>query len=433
MTFITRKHLARRTFLRGAGAAIALPFLDAMHPALTAERLSAAAAVRRLLVVEYPHGVVDSTWNPLGEGADYTMSDGLSPLARHREKLIILRGLTSSPDRKKVDFHNRAIASFLTGCELSPGKVEVGVSIDQMAARVLGRQTRFGSLELCTEGTELFGTMCFRDAHTNLPMERNPRLVFERLFGDSDRIDPAAQAARIADETSILDGVTGRIAELNGKLGAPDRRKLEQYLESIRDIERQVAIGSARPAVALPDLSRPAGVPESWPTHVKLMFDLQTLALQADLTRVVSFAMAAEGSQMTFPHLGIAMTFHEVSHHNNQQYKLDALSKINKHHSELLAYYLDKLDGIEEAGGTLLDNSILLYGSTFSNPSIHSQRNLPIIVAGGAAGRLKGGRYVRVKGEETPLTNLHVALLEKVGVPTDKVGDSTGRLEHLEI
>lgn len=433
MIFLPRKHLTRRTFLRGAGAAIALPFLDAMQPALTAERLTAAAAVRRLLIVGYPHGVVDSTWNPLGEGADYTMSDGLAPLARHREKLIVFRGLTSSPDRNRVDFHNRAIASFLTGCEPTVGKVQVGVSIDQTAAAVLGRETRFASLELATEGTELFGSMCFRDAHTNLPMECNPRLVFERLFGDSDRIDPAAQATRIADETSILDGVTGRIAELNRRLGAPDRRKLEQYLESIRDIERQIDIASARPAVALPDLSRPAGVPESWPAHVKLMFDLQTLALQADLTRVISFAMAAEGSQMTFPHLDIAMTFHEVSHHNNQQDKLDALSKINKHHSELFAYYLDKLAGIEEAGSTLLDNSILLYGTTMSNPSIHSQRNLPIIVAGGAAGRVKGGRYVRIEGEETPLTNLHLALLDKLGVPADKVGDSTGKLERLEI
>lgn len=218
MMIITRKHLSRRTFLRGTGATIALPFLDAMHPALSAERLTAAAPVRRLLIVEYPHGVVDDTWNPVGEGATFALNEGalsgsLAPLAHHREKLIVFRGLTSSPDRKKVDFHNRAIASFLTGCELTIGKVDVGISLDQIAARVLGRQTQFASLELATEDTAQFGSMCFRDAHTNLPMERNPRLVFERLFGDSDRIDPVAQAARTAEDASILDGVTGRLSD----------------------------------------------------------------------------------------------------------------------------------------------------------------------------------------------------------------------------
>jgi hypothetical protein len=433
MKFITRRCLSRRAFIRGAGAAIALPFLDAMQPALTAERGTAAAAVRRLLVVEYPHGVVDSTWNPIGEGANYQMSDGLAPLARHRGKLIVLRGLTNAPDRNKTDFHNRAIASFLTGCEFTASKVDVGISMDQIAAQFWGKETQFASLELGTENAGAFGSMCFRDAHTNLPVARNPRLVFERLFGDGDKIDPAARAARLADEASILDSVLHRIFELNRTLGAPDRRKLEQYLESIRDVERRIRVASDRPAVDLPDMQRPAGVPEHWPDHVKLMFDLQVLALQADLTRVITFATAMEGSQLTFPHLNIAMTFHEVSHHNHQKEKLDALSRINRHHSELLAYYLDKLDAAQEAGGTLLDNSLLLYGSTFSDPSIHSQRNVPIVIAGGAAGRVKGGRYVRLPGDETPLANLHVTLLDKLGVPIEKLGDSTGKLSQLEI
>jgi hypothetical protein len=432
MTFITRKHLSRRHFLRGTGAAIALPFLDAMVPALSAERLTAAAPVRRLLIVEYPHGVVDDTWNPAGEGAEYQMSASLAPLERHRGKLIIFRGLTSAPNRHLPEFHDRAFASFLTGCEPTRGRVEVGISVDQIAARALGRETQFASLELATEPPN-FGALSFKDATTPLPTERNPRLVFERLFGDMDNLDPATRAARRADDRSLLDGVTARVAQLNRELPAGDRRKLEQYLDAIRDIERRMQVASQGSAAELPNLTRPAGIPESWVEHVKLMFDLQVLALQADLTRVITFAMASEASSMTFPHLGLSMTFHEISHHNFQKTKLDALSKINRNESELFAYYLDKLDAVDEAGGSLLDHSLLLYGSSLSNPAIHSQRNLPIIVAGGAAGRVKGGRYVRIPGEDTPLSNLHLSLLDKVGVPTEKLGDSTGTLNRLEV
>jgi hypothetical protein len=433
MIFIARKHISRRTMLRGVGAAIALPLLDAMIPAFSEERLTAAAPVRRLLIVQYSHGVVDETWNPIGEGANYKMSDGLAPLERHRDKFIVFRGLTGSPDRAKADFHDRAIASFLTGCELTRGKVQVGISVDQIAAQALGKETPFASLELGTEPPGEYGSPCYRDANTNLPMERNPRLVFERLFGDTDTLDPAARTQRVAGEKSLLDSVTGRIGELNRQLAAPDRHKLDQYLDSIRDMERRIAIASAHPAVEAPDLKRPPGVPDSWIDHVKLMFDLQVLALQADLTRVITFAVTKEVSQRTFIHLGLSMTFHEISHHNNDQIKLDALSKINKNHSELFAYYLDKLDGVKEANGSLLDHSLILYGSNLSNPSVHSQRNLPIIVAGGAAGRVKGGRFVRIPGEQTPLTNLHLAMLDKVGVPTEHLGDSTGKLNRLEV
>jgi hypothetical protein len=427
---ITRRHVSRRAVLQGVGVTLALPFLDAMHPALTAERSTAAAPARRLLIVEYPHGVVDDTWNPVGEGAGYRMSEGLAPLEHHRDKFIVLRGLTSSPDRTKSDFHDRAIATFLTGCEPTAGKVQVGTSVDQIAARKLGTETQFASLELSTQPPTGYVTPCFRDATTNLPMECNPRLVFERLFGDADTLDPAAQAARASEDASILDVVTERIGSLNQRLGAPDRRKLDQYLESIRDVERRVRIASTGPAVELPNVPRPPGIPDNWPDHVKLMFDLQVLALQADLTRVITFTTAAEGTPLTFPHLDISMSWHEISHHNQEKLKLGLLSKINRNHSELFAYFLDKLEAIEEPGGSLLDNSLILYGSSFSDPSIHSQRNLPIIVAGGGAGRVKGGRYVRVvgDGDGPPLTNLHLALLEKVGVPTEKLGDSTGHL-----
>jgi hypothetical protein len=433
VNFITRKHISRRLVLRGVGAAIALPLLDAMVPALSAEKTTAADPVRRLLIVHYPHGVVDDTWNPTGEGADFKMSASLAPLERYRDKLIIFRGLASSPDRAKADFHDRAVASFLTGCELTRGKVQVGTSMDQIAARSLSKETQFASLELGTEPPGEYGSPCYRDANTNLPMERNPRLVFERLFGDTDSLDQAALTQRLGDDRSLLDSVGERIGSLNRQLGASDRRKLDQYTDSIRDIERRIAIAGAHPVEGLPDLKRPSGIPDSWVDHVKLMFDLQVLALQADLTRVITFATAKEVSQRTFLHLGLSMTFHEISHHNGDQTKLDALSKINKNHSELFAYYLDKLEAAPEAGGSLLDHSVILYGSDLSNPSVHSQRNLPIIVAGGAAGRVKGGRFVRIPGEDTPLTNLHLALLDKVGVPTDHLGDSTGALNRLEV
>jgi hypothetical protein len=434
MIFITRKHISRRTLLRGVGASLALPFLDAMHPAMTAESRTAASPVRRLLVVEYPHGVVNDTWNPVGEGANYKISESLAPLERHRDRLLIIRGLTSSPDRSKADFHDRAIASFLTGCEPSSGHVQVGVSMDQVAAKHLGDTTQFASLELGTEDPIEEGGPCYRDATTNLPLEINPRFLFERMFGDTNTSDPATRSRQSRDDASILDAATQRISELNRRLGPPDKRKLDQYFESIRDVERRMAVAAHQTAVNVSGVARPPGIPDSWPDHVKLMFDLQLLALQSDMTRVITFVTAMEASPRAFTHLNLTMSFHEISHHNNEKTKLDALSKINRNHSELLAYYLDKLDAAHEASGSILDQTVLLYGSTLSNPSLHSQRDLPIVIAGGAALGVKGGRYIRVTGDGDgpPLTNLHLALLGKIGVETNKLGDSTGALDCLE-
>lgn len=436
MNFITRKSLSRRTLLKGMGVSLALPFLDAMHPAMTAERLSAAAPARRLLLVIYPHGVVDDTWNPSGSGPNFKLSESLAPLEAHRGKLTIIRGLSSAPDRNKGEFHDRAVDTFLTGCEPSLNTMHVGISIDQIAARHFSQVTPFASLELTTDAPSqtYFDGPCFRDASTNLPMERNPRVVFERLFGDSAKWDAKAQARRISDDASILDSVSSRITSLNAQLGASDRSKLDQYLESIRDLERRIRIASSGPALQLPAITRPVGVPQSWPEHMKLMLDLQVLALQADLTRVITFTTAWEASARVFDHLNLSMAFHEISHHDFEKRKLDALSKINRNHSEMLAYYLDKLDSAREPGGSLLDNSVLFYGSTLSNPTIHSQRDLPIIIAGGGAAGIKGNRSLTIPDPGNggvPLTNLHLALLEKVGISMDKLGDSTGHLSEL--
>jgi hypothetical protein len=440
---IRGRHLSRRALLRGVGGiAIALPFLDAMHPAMAAERNTAAAPVRRLGIVYYPHGVVYEKWTPTGDGGPLAMTEGLKPLERHKARLLVIAGLTSDPDRSLPDFHDRAMASWLTGRELTRGKVHVGVSVDQVAAAQLARQTQFASLELATESPGGLGGPSYKDATTLLPFERNPRVVFERLFGDGGKIDPAAAARRNALDESTLDEVAERIATLKRRLGPADVRKLDQYLDSIRDIERRIQIASAKKLPDLPDVQRPAGIPIAWDDHVKLMFDLQVLAYQADLTRVATFMTAREGTVMTFPQIGVNMQHHEASHHNYDPAKLDALFKINVHQSDLFAYYLDKLEAVKEPSGSLLDNSVILFGSTLSNPTVHSQKDLPVMLAGGAGGRLKGGRFIRVPGDPptwpfaakwpvkspTPMTNLHLTLLELVDAPTAKLGDSTGPL-----
>jgi len=430
---ITGKHLPRRTFLRGAGTALALPLLDAMIPALRAERLTAAAPVRRLGFVFYTLGVDQAKWRPTGEGAGYQLSEALMPLAKHKDKFLVLSGLSSDPDRTKAGFHDRALGSFMTGVEPARGKVHVGISVDQIAANALGKETQFASLELSTEYNNALGGVSFKSETNPLPFEPNPRRVFERLFGEGGKIDPAASAERQAADQSSLDTVTNRISELKARLGANDRRKLDEYLQSIRDIERRIRVAMEKKPVDLPSATRPAGIPDSWPEHVKIMFDLQVLALQADLTRVWTFMYAREASSMTFPHLGISMGHHEISHHNFEPEKLKALAKINVDQSELFAYFLTKLDGLKEGNSTLLDHSLIMYGSDLSVPTVHSQHDLPIIVAGGASGRIAGGRYIVYPGDTTPLTNLYLTMLDKVGVPTEKLGDSTGKLNRLEV
>ncbi|MCC6366907.1 MAG: DUF1552 domain-containing protein [Bryobacterales bacterium] len=433
---VTKKHLPRRTFLRGVGTAFALPLLDAMVPALRAERLTDAAPVRRLGFIFYPLGVDEARWRPSGEGSNYRFSEALAPLAPHRNKFVVISGLSSDPDRTKAGFHDRALASFMTGVEPTKGKVHVGISVDQVAARVLGRDTQFASLELGTEKVNVNNNHVgpvFKSATVPLPFEHNPRLVFERLFGEGGRIDPAAAAAREAADRSSLDTVTERIAELKRQLSASDCRKLDEYTESIRDVERRIQVAMQKKPVDLPEMARPAGSPDSWPEHVKIMFDLQVLAIQADLTRVWTFMFAREATSITYPHLGISMGHHEISHHNFEKDKLDALAKINVDQSKLFAYFLGKFDALKEGNSTLLDHSLLLFGSDLSVPTSHSQRDLPILVAGGAAGRIAGGRYIRFPGDTTPLTNLYLTMLDKVGVPTEKLGDSTGKLNRIEV
>jgi hypothetical protein len=301
--------------------------------------------------------------------------------------------------------------------------------MDQIAAQHFGKITQFASLELGTEPTNVNGAPFYSDANTMLPIENNPRTVFERLFGDSGKIDPAATRARNARDASTLDKVVAQIAALKSRLGPADRARLDQYLSSIRDVERRINISKTAQAVDLPGMSRPAGIPDSYIEHVKLMFDLQALAFQADLTRVCSFQYNAEASLMTFTEIGVTMQHHEASHHNNDQDKLDVLHKINILQSELFAYYLDKLEAVREPAGSMLDSSIIFYGSSLSNPTVHSQRDLPVILAGGANGRLNTGRIIRYAGDTTPLANMHLTVLDKLGIPTEKLGDGVTPLK----
>ena len=436
MNYITKKHISRRHLLRGLGTAvIALPFLDAMHPAMAAERLTAAAPVQRLGILYFPHGATDR-WLPTGEGDSFALSPGLAPLERHKNKLLVINGLSNEPDRTKPGFHDRATASWLTGCEPHEGRVEVGISMDQIAAQHFSKQTPFGSLELATEPPRVSnGTPFYRDSQTMLPLEDNPRVVFERLFGDSSKIDPVAAARRNQQDASTLDLVLEQINALKGELGAGDRTKLDQYLSSIRDVERRLQVASNGKLASLPELARPAGIPDKYSDHVKVMFDLQALAFQADLTRVISFQYNTESSIMTFPEIGVDMQHHEASHHNYEQKKLDALHKINVLQSELFAYYLDKLEAIEEPSGSMLSNSVVFFGSTLSNPTVHSQRNVPVVLAGGANGRLNTGRLLQLSGDTTPLADMHLTILDKLGVPTEKLGDGVTplKLDRLSI
>ena len=447
---ITKQALPRRTVLRGLGATIALPLLDGMVPALTALAQTAARSKPRLGVVYVPHGAVMNNWTPAMNGAGFEFTPILQPVAGFRDHLNVLSGLDHAPAAQMpgdpAGGHGRITGAFLTGVHAKPTEgadFEAGTSMDQIAAAHLGQQTQLASLEVgiglpefggaCDAGFSCayISTLSWSTPTTPLPMESNPRALFERLFGDGTSTDPDARRERMERDRSILDAVTAKVARLQDGLGSADRAKLTDYLTAVRDVERRIQRAESEVERELPVVDRPAaGVPESFDEYVRVMFDLQVLAYQADLTRVITFLMTPELSAQTYPEIGVPDPHHALSHHENKPESLAKLTKVGSYHTELFAYYLAKLRATQDGEASLLDQVMILYGSGMSNSNLHNIQNLPILLAGGGAGRLPRGRHVQYPAE-TPLTNLYMALLGKLDVPVEQFGDSTGTLQHL--
>lgn len=447
---LSRRTLSRRTLLRGMGTAVALPFLDAMRPAFAASsrRLSTEAPVR--IAFSYvPNGIIMEDWTPSAEGALGKLPKVLEPVAKFRDDVMVMSGLTHNNGRALGDGpgdHARAAASFLTGVhpkKTDGADIQNGISVDQVAAGLLGDRTRFASLELGTEHGRLAGncdsgyscaysnSISWRSETTPMPPEVNPRLVFERLFGrpgSSD--DPVARAKRKRYDKSILDFVREDTRQLQSDLGPTDQRKLDEYLTGVREIEKRIAATEASAEQVDPAMNRPSGVPVDFAEHTKLMYDLQVVAFQTDQTRITSFMVGREGSNRTYREIGVPGAHHGLTHHRGDEEKIRQISNINRYHMELFAYFLGRLDSIPEGDGTLLDHSIVVYGSGLADGNKHTHHDLPVLVAGRAGGKLHPGRHLRYE-METPMANLYMTLLDRLGVEPETIGDANGRLEHL--
>jgi hypothetical protein len=444
---IQKMHLSRRTVLRGLGASIALPLLDAMVPAMTAAANTAAAPVRRLGVFYVPNGMSMPYWFPKTEGPLTQLPATLQSLNAFKDRVLLCGGLADESANlvKGGGDHARSAGTFLTGV---PFKITAGadvygsVSMDQIAAQELSKETQLASIELGIESNNMLGacdggascaytnTIAWRNPTTPLPIENDPRAVFERLFGTSGSTDSSARLARIQRDKSILDFVGSEIGGLEKVIGPQDKVKLTEYLDSVRDIERRVQMAEAQSARELPLVDQPVGVPSDYAEHAALMMDLLALAYQTDLTRISTFMLAREVSAHAYPEIGVSDSHHPLSHHQDEPAKLERLHKINEYHFRAFSRLVDKLSKIKEGDGTMLDYTLFLYGTGISDSNTHFHDDLPIALIGGKAAGIKGGRYIRFpKG--TPLANLHVTILEKMGVSVEKFGDSTGKLDRL--
>jgi hypothetical protein len=440
---ITRKAIPRRMVLRGIGASLALPLLDGMVPALTALAQTPAAPIKRFGVMYIVNGMIMESWTPVAEGAAYELTPTLAALSPYRDQVSVLTGLACVPTPGRPGgAHAKASTRFLT--DVSPPTSETwldaGISVDQILAREAGKHTQFASLELAVESGETAGacdvgfacaytnTISWRSANTPLPTENNPRVVFERLFGDSGSTDPKVRRARIAQDKSVLDSVIKEAATLEGSLGTGDRVKLVEYLDAIRDVERRIQRAEEQSGRELPLVEHPPGVPASFDDHVKLMCDLQVLAYQADLTRVITFMLGREFSGVTYPQIGVPDAHHPITHHQREPEKIVKVAKINAYHVTKFAYLLEKMRSTPDGDGTLLDHAVLVYGTGMGDCNAHDPRNIPLLLAGGGAGQLKGGSHIRYP-KETPLANLHLTLLDKFAIKLDRIGDSTGRVD----
>ena len=444
---IFRKSIPRRSFLRGAGATIALPLLDAMFPALASVNNKVDAA-RRFSIVYAPNGRNMKHWTPVATGKSFALSQTLEPLAPYRDQMLVLSGLNNNIGAPLLGEgetapHERAGGVFLTGVHpLREGKT--GVSIDQIIARELGKETQLASLELGLHSKDVLGncekgwscaymsTISWRTPTTPLPIEYRPRAVFERLFGGSSSTDKAARLARIKKEKSILDDITEEAAQMMREVGPEDRVRLTEYLDGMRDVERRIHMAEQQSSRELPSMERPSGIPHEFVDHLKLMFDLQVLAFQTDMTRMITFMMGPEQSNRTYREIGIPDVHHSLSHHQGDPEKLDKVARIDLYHTQLLTYYLEKLRSTPDVDGTLLDNMVIMYCSAISDGNEHALYDLPITLLGGGSGHLKGGRHIQYP-KDTPISNLYLTVLDKMNVQVDKFGNSSGMLDLLTV
>ncbi len=438
MPFLTTKALPRRTVLRGIGATVALPFLEAMVPPFGL-RGRAAQSVHRFQTFYVPNGMAMPYWEVKGTGSAFELSPILEPLAAFREQLLVLSGINASWNY----IHAGASGAFLTGTARG-GRNEVeiiaDVSMDQLLAAHFATETQVPSLELSMDAPANAGactgnlscvythTLCWRSKTQPLPMEWNPRAVFETLFGDSGSTNRAIREARLEQNKSILDSVNEKLASLKRQLGPEDQRKVDEYSESLRDVERRIQRAEEQMSLELPSIDQPQGAPPVFEDHLALMLDLQILALRTDLTRVISFMLSKEQSARPYPQIGVSEAHHPLSHHNNEPQLVERMSKINRYHVELFTRYLTKLRETRDGDGSLLDHMTILYGSGISNSNAHSGVNIPLLLVGGHAGRLKGGRHLHYTDKPSN-ANLLVTLMDKMGYPVERLGGSTGKLD----
>jgi Protein of unknown function (DUF1552) len=440
MNFIFKKHLSRRTFLRGAGVTVALPLLDAMLPAQTPLAKTVATPKSRFCGIYVPHGATMDKWTPAQEGAGFEFSESLKPLEKYRNRVNVVTNL-AHPLAGGVGSdagadHARSAAVFLSGAHPEKGSVHAGVTVDQVLAEHIGQETPLPSIELAIEevglncgsgyGCAYFNTISWRNPTMPLPMENSPQVVFERLFGDGS--NSALRLSRKKEDRSILDSVTQKASRLQSRLDPSDRARLTEYLDDIREIERRIQKAEQQSANEGNVPEAPVGTPELFEDHLKLMFDLQTLAWRAEITRIMTLMYARDTSGATYPNSGNRDGFHGASHHSNARAKMDSFALINRYHVQMLAYFIDKLQSTPDGDGNLLDHSVVLYGSSMSNGNQHDHDPLPVVVVGGLSGQLKGGRHI-VAPSHTPMSNLLLTLLEKFGVKQTSFGDSTANLD----
>ncbi len=443
--FVTKQAISRRTVLRGAGAAVALPLLDAMIPAFATA--AATKPIKRLGVVYHPNGVIYDQWLPKGAGADFELSPTLQGLEPFKDQTIVITGLFCDPAEANGDGggdHSRACGSYLTGVHVRKSDTDLfnAVSMDQIAARAFERDTQLSSLQMTADENSLLGScdLGYSCAYSStiswltptLPLmaENNPRVLFERMFGSSDSTDPRVRAARLSEDQSLLDSVGDRLGQLQRRLGASDNRKMNDYLAALRDVERRIQKAEEQSSQEVPDVAQPAGIPDKFEDQVRLLYDLQLLAFQSDLTRVTTFMYGREQTGRPYPQIGVPEPHHPLTHHQGNPEKMAKCAKIQRYHIALFTEYLEKLRKTPDGDGTLLDHTILVFGSGISNSDRHTHGPLPTFLVGGGAGTLKGRRHL-VYPEHTPLANLHLTLLNKLGIPAEKLGDSTGKFKEL--